>query len=315
LGIFILGNMMAADVFAQASYPNKSIEYVVQAGAGGASDAFVRTIAMILQTEKIIPVSFIVMNKPGGAGAIAFGYTAQKAGNPYYLLNAAGNFIATPLEKPKVPGYKDFTTIGLLAQDQNAIAVNAESPYKSIKELVEAAKKKPKDVRWGGTSNGSQDHMTMNLTQKSAKCEFNFISFTTESETMAALLGGHIDVGGFNPKSIQGQVEANKLRILALSSEKRLPGMPNIPNMIELGYQVVTPMQRGVVAPKGIPSEARDYLIAAFKKLIQTKAWKKYAADNVFSEEGRFGDDYFKYLAAETEKLRVIMIDLGLIKS
>ncbi len=312
--LFLLGGLFGMDGWAQTGYPNKPMEYVCQASAGGASDAFVRQVAIMFQQEKIIPVPMVVVNKPGGSGAIAFGYTAQKAGNPYYLMNTSGNFIATPVEKPKVPGYKDFTPIALLAMDQNAIAVSGNSSFKSIKDLVEAAKKKPKDIKWGGSSIGSQDHLTMYLLQKSAKCDFNYISFTAENETMAALLGGHIDVGCFNPRTILGQVEANKLRIVGLSSEKRLPHLTNIPTLTEMGYPVVTPMQRGVVMPKGVSDDARSYWISAYKKLVKTSAWKKYIADNVLSEEGLFGDDYFKFLVAETEKQRAIMKELGLIK-
>lgn len=314
-GILILVAGMDLDGWAQSGYPNKPIEYVCQASAGGASDAHVRTVAMMLQTEKIITVPIVCVNKPGGSGAIAFGYTAQKAGNPYYLLNTSGNFVATPLEKPKVPGYKDFTLIGLLAQDEDAVAVNAESPYKSVKDLIEAAKKRPKEIRFGGTSIGSQDHMVMYLTQKAVNCQFNFISFTAENETMAALLGGHIDVGCFNVRTIRGQLEANRLRLLAVASTNRLAILPNVPTLTEAGVPVVVPMQRGVAAPKGIPDDAKNFLISAFRKLTQTQIWKKYLTDNALSEGGLWGEDYFKFLATETERQRVIMKELGLIKS
>jgi len=312
-GGLIFVSMMSLEVWAQ-SYPNKPIEYICHSNAGGSSDGFVRNIALILQTEKIIPVSIVVVNKPGGSGALAFGYAAQKAGNPYYWLNVTGNIVTTPLEKPKVPGYKDFTPLSLLAVDDNAIAVSAESPFKSIKDLIETAQKKPKEIRFGGTSIGSQDHITMYEMQRAGKCEFNFISFTGENETLAALLGGHVDVGCFNPRTVKGQVEAKKMRILGVSSAKRMAALPDIPTLVEMGYQVVTPMGRGIMAPKGIPNDAKNYLLSAFKKMTQTQAWKKYLSDNVLGEGGLFGDDYVKYLNSETEKMRVLMKALGLIK-
>lgn len=314
MGILILGSTLSSVGWAQTGYPNKPIEYVVQANAGGASDSFVRNIALIFQTEKIIPVPIVVNNKPGGSGAIAYGYTAQKAGSPYYLLNCTGNFVSTPLEKPKVPGYKDFTPIALLGWDEGCIGVSADSPFKFMKDLVEAAKKKPKETRFGGTSIGSQDHVTMHLLQRAGQCQFNYICYTGENEVIAALLGGHVDVGCFNPRMIQGQVEANKMRILGVSSARRLAGLPNIPTLSEMGLSVVWPMPRGVSAPKGISNEAKNYLISAFKKLTQTQAWKKYVTENVLTEESLFGDDYIKYLETSTEKVRVIMKDLGIIK-
>lgn len=313
-GTFILGSIMDTDGSAQTGYPNKPIEYVVQASAGGSSDAFVRSIVLIFQKEKIIPVPIVIINKAGGSGAVAYAYTAQKAGNPYYLQNTPANFITTPVQKPKVPGYREFTPIARLAMDENALAVSAKSPYKSMTDLVGAAKKTPKEIRFGGTSVGAPDHLTMYLIQRSAKCQFNYISFTGENEVIAALLGGHIEVGCFNPRMVLGHVEANKMRILATASEKRLAGLSNIPTMVELGIQAAMSVQRGVVAPKGIPGDARNYLIGAFKKLTQTPAWKKYMEENVLSEAWLEGDEYYKYLASETEKTRVIMTDLGLVK-
>jgi putative tricarboxylic transport membrane protein len=315
LGMLILGNVMNLDGWAQTSYPNKPIEYVVQASAGGASDSFVRNIAAIFQSAKIIPVPMVIVNKPGGSGAISYAYTAQKAGNPYYLQNTPANFITTPLEKTKVPGYKEFTPIARLAMDENVIAVNADSAYKSMNDLIESGKKKPKEIRFGGTSIGAPDHLTMYLIQRSAKCQFNYISFTGENEVIAALLGGHVEAGCFNPRMVKGLVEANKVRMLATASENRLTGLPKTPTMTELGIQAAMSVQRGVVAPKGIPEDAKKYLITAFKKLTQTQAWKKYVEENFLSEAWVEGDEYHKYLAAETEKIRVIMKELGLIKS
>ncbi len=314
MGILILGGTLASVGRAQTGYPNKPIEYVVQASAGGASDAFVRNLALIFQTEKIISVPIVVNNKPGGSGAIAYGYTAQKAGNPYYLLNCTGNFISTPLEKPKVPGYKDFSPIALLAWDEGSIAVASDSAFKSVKDLVETARKRPKEVRFGGTSIGSQDHVTMHLLQRAGQCQFNYICYTGENEVIAALLGGHLDVGCFNPRMIRGHVEANKMRILAVSSAKRLASLPDVPTLSEMGLSVVWPMPRGVAAPKGIPAEAKNFLISAYKKLTQTQAWKKYVKDNALTEETLFGDDYIKYLESATDKARVIMKELGILK-
>ncbi len=314
MGVIICESTMSSDVWGQAGYPNKPIEYICHSGAGGASDAFVRNVARFLQTEKIVHVPIVVVNKPGGSGAIAFGYAAQKAGNPYYLLNITNNIITTPLEKAKIPGYKDFSILAMLAIDQNAIAVRAESPFKSMKDVVEGAKKRAKEIRYGGTSIGSKDHLTMYLLQKAATCEFNFISFTAENETLAALLGGHVDVASFNPATIKGQVEANKIRILGMASAKRVAAMPEVPTLTEMGLPVVIFMPRGVVAPKGIPADAKLFLIEAFKRLVQAQVWKKYLADSVLDEGGLFGEEYEKYLSTETERLRSLMKELGLIK-
>lgn len=313
-GILIIGCMISLNVWAQTGYPNKPIEFVCHSIAGSPSDSFVRNVVRMLQVEKIITAPMVVVNKAGGSGAVAMAYLARKAGDPYTIMGVTGNIVTTPMLKPKVPGYKDFTLIGKLAVDVSVVAVKTESPFRSIKDVVEAAQKSPKRVSYGGTSIGSPVHILMYLLQKSGRCEFNYISFSGENESLVALLGGHVDVAAFNPSTIMGQLEANNLRILGIALPNRLVHMPDIPTLKEEGFDVIVSMPRGIVAPNGIPDDAKNYFISAFQKLIRTKSWEKYLRDNLLYPGGEFGEDYFKYLESFSVQIGGIFQGLGLIK-
>lgn len=294
------------------AYPNQPIEYVCQASAGGSSDRFVRTIVQIMEELELFPVPLTVTNQTGGGGAIAANYMKGKEGDPYYLLNTSGNFIAAPLRDPTVPGYKDFTPICRFAFDLNSVVVSADSPYQTIDDLVAAARANPGKISFAGTSIGSQDHLTCLLLQRAGSCKFNFVMFDGSNEVMAALLGGHVDVACAEPWVAKAQADAGEVRILGLVADQRLPGL-DVPTLKEQGYDVVIYMQRGVVAAGNIPEDARKYLIEKFTEFAASKQWKDHLAKEGLMEAFLAGDDYTKFLEEETERWRDLLIEAGVI--
>jgi putative tricarboxylic transport membrane protein len=314
VAVMVLSLVGCAQQQSQAKYPASPIEYVCQASAGGSSDKFVRNVVKTIETQKLLPVPLTVTNESGGGGAVAFNYVAGKTGSPYYLLNTSGNFIAANLRDPSVAGYKDFTPIALLGFDLNSVVVRADSPYKTMADLIAAAKAKPGGISWAGTSVGSQDHLTILKLQRVTGTKFNFVSFTGSNEVLAALLGGHVDVASSEPWAAKGQADAGKVRVLALVSDKRLEGLPDLKTLVEQGYDVVLPMQRGVVAAGKIPEEARLYLVDVFKKMAASPEWKALLKAEGVTENYLGGEDYAKFLAAETAKWADLMKEAGVIK-
>ncbi|MEW6106793.1 MAG: tripartite tricarboxylate transporter substrate binding protein [Bacillota bacterium] len=314
IGLLAVGLAGCAKQEAKSKFPEKPIEYICQASAGGSSDRFVRNIVKLIEEQKLVPVPITVVNQAGGGGAIAANYLKGKEGDPHYLLNTSGNFVAAPLRDPSVPGYKDFTPVARLAFDLNSVAVRADSPYKTMDDLIEAAKAKPGVISWGGTSVGSQDHLTVLLLQRVTQTKFNFVSFTGSNEVMAALLGGHVEVACAEPWVAKSQADAGKVRILGLVAEKRLDTLPELPTLKEQGYDVVLPMQRGVVAAGKIPEDARKYLVDVFTKLVATPAWKEYVAKEGVMDAFLPGEQYGQFLAEETAKWGDLMKEAGVIK-
>jgi len=296
----------------EAGYPTEPIEYVCQASAGGSSDRFVRTIVQMMEELELFPVPITVTNQTGGGGAVAANYMKGKEGNPYYLLNTSGNFIAAPLRDPTVPGYQDFTPICRFAFDLNSLVVSADSPYQTIDDLVAAAKANPGKLSFAGTSIGSQDHLTLLLLQRAGDCEFKFVMFDGSNEVMAALLGGHVDAACAEPWVAKAQADAGEVRILGLVADERLEGL-DVPTLKEQGYDVVIYMQRGVVAAGNIPEEAREYLIEKFTTFANSRQWKDHLAKEGLMEAFVAGDEYAQFLAEETDLWRDLLIEAGVI--
>ncbi|ATW26583.1 Bug family tripartite tricarboxylate transporter substrate binding protein [Candidatus Formimonas warabiya] len=296
------------------AYPNKPIELVVQAGAGGASDAFCRMVADILTKEKIINVPISVVNKTGGGGAVAFKYSAAKKGDPYVLQNAPSTFITLPLQTKDCPNYTEFTPIAMVATEPLAIIVKADSPYQSIEDLVEAAKTKPEGITWTFSSVGGFDHLLGLQFGKIAGGKFVYVPQTSDNESIVAILGGHVDVASMTMRLAVGQVQAGKMKILGMASQERAEKLPDVPTLKELGYDIVLGIPRAIAAPKDIPEDAETFLVDAFKKMGETERWKKYVEDEWLLPEVYYGDDFGAYLKTETEKVEPLLKDAGLIK-
>jgi putative tricarboxylic transport membrane protein len=304
-----VGNALGA-----GKYPEKPINLIVHAGAGGGSDIFSRTLSAAFEKEKLLPQPIVVENKPGGSGAIAFAYVAGKKKDPYYILTAVTSFMTTPLMGITPIGLKDFTPIANFAFDEYMLMVSPKSKYKSVKEIIVDAKANPKKITVGGTQLGSSDSICAYLIEKAAGVQFNFIVFNGGGEVNAALLGGHIDIAVSNPGEALELSKAGKVKLLGVFSDKRLHGAPDVPTLKEQGVDVTYVQNRGLVAPADIPADARKTLEEAFAKYMKTEIFKKYLEDNMLSPAWMDGETFGKWLEKENARYAVIIKDMGLIK-
>jgi putative tricarboxylic transport membrane protein len=297
-----------------AMFPEKPVQVIVHASAGGGSDIFARTMAAANDKERFFPQPIVVENKPGGSGAIAFAYVAGKKGDPYFLLTAVTSFITTPLVRKAPYGLKDFTPIANFAFDEYMLMVKADSRFKSMKDVIDFAKANPKRVTVGGTQLGSSDSVCAYLIEKAAGVQFNYIVFNSGGEVNAALLGGHIDLAVSNPGEALELAKANKIRNLGVFSEKRLAGDPAVPTMKEQGLDALYVQNRGLVAPGEIPAEARKVLEAGLQKYVQGPTFKKYVEDNMLSMAWMDGPTFGAWLEKERGRYQTILKDMGLLK-
>lgn len=293
----------------------KPIEFVVHSGAGGGSDFMARMVQNIIEKEKMTTHTIVVVNRPGGSGAVAFAYVAGKKGDPHYWLTTTTSFLTTPLQVKSKYDYKDFTPLANLCYDDNFIVVRSESPYKNMRELVEAAKKKPGELKTGVSQALSADLFTFHLIEKETGAKLNHIPFKSGGEVDIALLGGHVDVATSNPATALSHVEAKKMRVLGVTSEKRMEQVPDIPTLKEQGINVVFQQFRAIAAPKDIPGEALKYYEDLFRKLSNSKMWKeKYVKENMLTWDYKNSAETYKMWASENERLAKIMNEMGLIK-
>ncbi len=296
--------------------PSKPVEFVVQAAPGGGSDVLARTIASIVGAEKLSPTPIVVVNKPGGGSVVGTTYVAQQKGNPHVLATYhSGNLVAPIPAGVDVARAKNLTVIASIAIDEQLLVVKGDSPYKTVKDLVAAAKKSPGTITVGGTTTGQDDHICNRLLERAADIKLRYVPFNSGGETMTALLGGHIECIWANPSEFAPQLEAKQVRILGVAKEERLPYMKDVPTFKEQGYNVAWKMFRAIVAPGGIAPDAVAFYEAMFKKMGDSPRWKEGYIKKYMLTPSWMGHQAATKFVAEQEQLAVsVLKELGLVK-
>ena len=294
--------------------PTKPVDLIVHTGPGGGSDLLARAMVTMIEKEKLVPVRINVINKPGGNGAVAAAALVEKKGDANTIGLITSVWIAGPLtsSEAKVTVH-DLKPIAQLMLEPAVFVVRADSPYKALKDFIEAAKAKPGALKQSGGSVTSRDNIIRLSLQHATGAKWAFVSFQGGGERLAALLGGHVDIMVIEPQEAGEQVRAGKLRVLAQLTEKRLAGWPDVPTLKEAGYDVaLTPQIRAVVAPPEQPADASAYWENTFDKLRKTESWKKYIHDNQLEEEFADGATLRKTMVEIEKQLKDAYTQAGI---
>jgi len=294
--------------------PTKPVEVIVHTGPGGGNDLLARAVATMMEQEKLLPVRMQVVNKPGGNGAVAAAAIAERNDDPHTLGFITSVWLAGPLttKEQKVTVY-DLKPIAQLLKEPAIFAVRADSPYKTLKDFVDAAKAHPGGLRQSGGSITSRDNIVREQLQHATGAKWAYVSFPNGGARLAALLGGHVDIMVIEPQEAGENVRAGKLRALAQVSEQRLPKWADVPTLKEAGFDITpTPQIRGVVAPPNMPADAAAYWIDRFEKLRQTASWKKYVEQNELEDAFVPGDAFRKSMQETSRELREQFVKAGI---
>ncbi len=319
LAAAILGAALVGPV-AAAAFPEKAIEIIAPANPGGGWDLTSRSTAKVLAEEKLVTQPVTVSNMPGGSGAVAISHVITRRKGDGHLLIAASPALTFTLALKRVPyTYNDVTPIAAIATDYGAIVVRKDSPYKSLKDLLEAYRRNPADVSVaGGSAPGSQDHVKFAKLIKAAGLDPTKVKYVPHQgggEAMASLLGGHTVAASPDISEIVGQVEAGEVRVLAVLSEKRLGGsLKDIPTAIEQGVNATYVIWRGFYAAPGIPKEAADFWVTTLGKMVKTEGWKKTLQANKWFEYHVGGAEYARFLNQDLETSQALLKELGFMK-
>ena len=266
-------------------FPSKPIEFNVHTSPGGGTDVFARAVSNLLGREKIFSQPLVVSNRPGGSGGVAFNYVKGKRGDPHVVLTmATGSFLAAVNRKELELGLEHFTPLASLALDPQAIAVSADSKFKTVRELIEAGRKEPNTLTASIASATGTARLLLYLIERETGAKFRYVSFKSGSEATTAVAGGHVIFTPENLSEMLGLVETKKLRVIAVTGDKRLAAVPDVPTMKELGYNISVGTGRGFVMPAGVPKEAAVAMEAALKRVHDSPAWKEFAARNNYED-------------------------------
>jgi len=265
VAIFGLTLGSAFSSYTRAEYPERPITMDVAFAPGGSMDMASR--AMAAAAEKHLGKPIIVDNKGGGGGTVALALVANAKPDGYTLCagTSTGIVRAPQMQKVTYKPLKSFTPIIGYATPQNAIVVRSDAPWKTMKELLEYAKKNPNKVKYSTTGVGSAQHHAMAYLEHQEKIKWIHVPYKGSADAMTALLGGHVDVCSSGPEHVP-YARAGQVRILAYTEEKRNPKQPDVPTLKELGYDFVNETVFSIFGPAGLPAEVVAKLESAFTR-------------------------------------------------
>jgi putative tricarboxylic transport membrane protein len=305
--------LLAGNAGAAEFKPTRPIEIIVHTGPGGGGDVLARFIASAVEKEKLSPVRMQVVNKPGGGGLTAMSFVVDKKSDVHSIAVFTGNWLTNPLMQAEAKHtVKDMTPIARLVLEPAVIAVKADSPIKTLKDFIDAARKAPGQMKQSGGSITSRDNVVRQLLMKNTGTNWAYISFPGGGERIAALLGGHVNMMVIEPQEAGEHIRGGNMRVIAQVADKRLAGYPNVPTLQEAGFDIPNvPQVRGIVAPPGFAPEVVAFYENLFARLVQTPTWKKYLEENQFEDGFQRSAELAKFFDEYTNRMREILKEGG----
>ena len=311
---------LAAGAQAQSTWrPEKAVEIVLPTAPGGTNDLLTRLIQKVLEDEKLLPVPLVVMNKPGGNQSLALVYVTQKAPDPHYLMFATATVFTNQLAGLTPLGYTDLTPIAVLVVDHTVITVRADSPIKTMRDMVERLKADPEALAFGMVARGGPNHLALSQAMRSAGVDprkLKTVVFKTNGESMTAVVGGHIHAVVSSVSAALPQARAGNTRLLAVAAAKRVVGeQSNIPTLREQGIDATGISNwRAILATKGVTASQAAFWEEAIARMAASAEWKLQIANTTFTHHFLRGREFAKYLDEEFAATKAVMTDLGLAK-
>jgi len=312
--ILVLAAGVSSQFVAAAEWaPSDRITLVSQSSPGTGNELMLRELADIWNKNKMIPRLAGVENVTGSQGEKMRRYViVQNKGNAHMLAAYTPSTLNSALLMKSDTGWKQFTPIAMLISDPAVVVVNAEGP-KSLKELVEMAKARPKQILQGGGAYGSSASLAGKLLEEATGIVVSYTPFKGGGEAILQLLGKHIHFVIENPGEVAQHIQAGKLRAVAASD--RIAQMPEIPTYAEAGFKVRTLKQfRAVMAPPGIAPEVVRYYVSLLERTRQTQQWKDYVKKSGVIETWMTGAELGALFEQEEKEYQRLNTEMGLVK-
>ncbi len=309
----LVAGLLLAGVSAFATaqnWPARPVTILCWSAAGSPVDIYARTMAKLLVPE--LGHNVVVENRTGGSGIIMVNSLVRGNADGYTI--AANTLTLATLFSEKTAQFKseDLQLIARSQIDPYGLIVHTSTPFRTIDQFVEFARKKPDYINVGGPFAISSHRVAWEVFSGASKIKTAWIPYPGGGPALTAVSGGHIDAAATNPGNVKPMIEAKKVRVLAVSSDKRLDDFPDVPTYKEKGWDVVRYQWRGMMAKAGTPRPVVERLAAAMQKAQQTEEWKAYLK-RVSQLDGFQGPDAFRaQLAQDVRETEAVKKKLGL---
>ena len=307
---------------ASAWEPTKPVEIVVAAGAGGASDQMARMIQAAVQKNNLMKQPMVVSLKGGASGAEALIYMKSGQGDPNRLLIAYSLIYTLPLAA-KIPfDWRELTPVAIVAFDQFILWVNANAPYKSVKEFADAAKAANPPFKMGGTGSKREDHILTAFIEKRTGAKFAYLPYKSGGEAATQLVGGHTASNVNNPSENVEEWRAGQVRALCVFDIERIgykgkvtadQSWNDVPTCKEQGLDVQYTMLRGIFLPGKQPPDVTAFYVDLFKRLVQTPEYKDYMEKQALKPVFLAGPEMVKFLEQDEALHKQLMSEAGFV--
>jgi len=290
------------------------LEMIVPGGPGSGQDQAARAFEEALRAERLITGAQII-HYAGGGGMIAVSqFLTSKAGNGNAVVTQGAGHLSFPLSNKTPVSLNDVVPLARLAGEYELLVVRANSEFKTIDDLIAKYKANPSSITWGAGSTGSTDHIFYALISKAAGIDpkkLNYIPHANTGDIVAAVLGGHVQVGAGGFQDFAPQIQAGRMRVLAVGSPERLKGI-DAPTLRERGLDVVYTNWRAVSAHPSLTVAQLDRLSALFEKMAKSKTWQKMLVDKGWTDLYLDRKGYAEFMKSEQQRVGAILEELGM---
>ena len=303
---------LALPATAQSRYPARPIEFVVAFGAGGTSDIYYRGLCGLL--SRFLGQSLVVLNKPGAGSAVGSAYLKRATPDGYTIGNLTEvlmreQLLGADLYDPKT----DFTYIGAGATVPFGWAVKAESPIRSLAQMVEIGRKSPEKLTYGAAGSAKLPSWAMKVLEHQTGAKYLGIPYPSSAAIVVALLSDQIDIICDAPGALAATVSGGRVRMLAISSEQRLAQWPDVPTARELGIDATTTLPYGVGGPAKMPAEVVAVIEDALRKAIETPEHQQLVNKLNMAPWVRVGKAYDTYMQTQYAAMPALMQSFGVL--
>jgi len=297
---------------AQDRYPSRTVKLICWSSAGSPLDVMMRQVGRQLGDR--FSQTFVVENRAGGEGGVAMAATLNSPADGYTILSTTSSMSFAMATRSGRYKPDDFVVLPALQSEPSSVAVRSDSPFKSMRDFIEAIRASPDRISVGGFSSAGFHQYVLYRLQELGQFRSVWVPFKGGQDATVALLGGHIQVGVMTPSSALSQIQNGDIRLIGISSSGRNEYLPNVPTFKEQGYEFTESIWRGVMVKAGTPGDIVATLVAALADMTRTQEWREFSRINMQSAVAVTLDGMQAQVRAEVAAYRQFLEAIGAAK-